>query len=306
MHEKIICFGEMLWDILPSGVMPGGAPMNVAVHFNYNGFSPAIISRIGDDLLGKSLVERLQEKGVATRYIQIDEKHPTSVVKANIGNKRDVVYEIAPSVAWDYIEYDEQVTQLISKCDLFIYGSLASRNKITYDTLLKYLLIARVKVFDVNMRPPHYSPKLIQLLMNHADIVKMNERELIEIMSWFGKIAPHKEAMTFIKQRFELDKILVSRGEKGAILLCEEGYIEHSGYQVEIEDTIGSGDAFLAAFLSKILQKAPIREAMEFACATGALVATKSGALPQFTQNEIKNFIHEQRLLKSKSGEKKS
>jgi fructokinase len=291
MDKKIVCFGEMLWDRLPSGDMPGGAPMNVAIHLKYNGFSPLFISRIGNDVLGENLMSVLKEKGISTTHIQVDNTHPTSIVKANIDNKREVNYDIPPAVSWDYIAYDEQVIQQVAKSRLFIYGSLASRSRATYDTLTKYIALASVKVYDVNLRPPHYSPKLIEQLLSYADIVKMNHYELIEIMSWFGKVISQPEAMEYIKLRFKLDKVLITRGEKGAILLDEKGFIEHNGFQVEVADTIGSGDAFLAAFLSKILKGMDAGQALAFASATGALVATKSGALPQFSDTEILDFV---------------
>ncbi|MDO1446437.1 carbohydrate kinase [Rhodocytophaga aerolata] len=291
MDQQIICFGEMLWDRLPSGDMPGGAPMNVAIHLTYNGISPLFISRIGNDVLGKKLVEVLKEKGIATSHIQVDNAHPTSIVKANIDNKREVSYEIPPAVSWDYIAYDEQVAKQIAQSKLFIYGSLASRSKATYDTLTKYIALAELKVYDINLRPPHYSPKLIEQLLSYADIVKMNHYELIEIMSWFGKVISQTEAMEYIKMRYKLDKVLITRGEKGAILLDEKGFVEHRGYRVEVADTIGSGDAFLAAFLSKMLKGEGVSQALAFAGATGALVATKSGAIPQFSDSYILNFI---------------
>jgi fructokinase len=291
MDQKITCFGETLWDILPSGAMPGGAAMNVAIHFKYNGFSPFFISRIGNDSLGKDLLEVLKNKGISTQYIQLDKIHPTGVVKANISNKHAVTYEVAEAVAWDFIEYDEQIASIIAGSDFFIYGSLAARSTTSHNTILQYLKFARYKVFDVNLRPPHYSPKLIQQLMSHANIVKMNYHELIEVLSWFGKIAPEKQAMEYIKQRFNLDMLLISRGEKGAIVLNEKDFVEHAGFKVKVEDTIGSGDAFLAAFISQLIKQVAPQQALEFASATGACVATRSGGLPQFSEKEIYNFI---------------
>lgn len=125
-QPQIICFGEVLWDVLPSGKMPGGAPMNVAIHLTYNGFSPLIISRVGNDDLGKELVRFLQQKNISTQWIQTGEAHLTGVVKANISDKNEVTYKIVEPVAWDYIQYDEQVGELVAASDVFIYGSLAA------------------------------------------------------------------------------------------------------------------------------------------------------------------------------------
>ncbi len=115
MMQKIICFGETLWDMLPSGKMPGGAPMNVAIHLTYHQFAPVIISRVGNDDLGKELLDFLHEKNVSTRYIQTGQTHLTGVVKANISNKTEVTYKIVEPVAWDYIQYDDAVADLVKQ-----------------------------------------------------------------------------------------------------------------------------------------------------------------------------------------------
>ena len=83
--------------------------------------------------------------------------------------------------------------------------------------------------------------------------------------------------------------LVVTRGENGASVLTNEGYFEHPGFQVKVEDTIGSGDAFLATFLSKTLQHTNTPIALEIACATGAYVATQRGATPSFSEQTIRN-----------------
>ncbi|QHT68931.1 carbohydrate kinase [Rhodocytophaga rosea] len=291
MNKKIICFGETLWDMLPDGAMPGGAPMNVAIHLHYQGYTPTILSRIGNDAAGKNLLSFLQEKGISTGYIQADETHQTGLVQADISNKTHVTYNIVALVAWDYIRYEEQAARLVQESDVFIYGSLASRSKTTCETLFKYLPLASLKVFDVNLRPPHYSPKQIQLLMDHASIIKMNHHELTEILSWYGQILPEKEGMEYLIQRFHTDVLLVTRGENGASVFTSAGYFEHPGFQVKVEDTIGSGDAFLAVFLHQYLSGMAISQILPFACAVGAYVATQRGATPVVPENAIRQLL---------------
>ena len=161
MNHKIICFGETLWDMLPSGHMPGGAPMNVAIHLKYNGYAPVVISRVGTDDLGEALLDFLTSKGLTTRFIQVGKTHLTGVVKVNVDDKNEVTYKIVEPVAWDYIQYDEAAARQVAESDVLVYGSLASRSATSRDTLLQYLPMARLKVFDVNLRPPYYSPERI-------------------------------------------------------------------------------------------------------------------------------------------------
>ncbi|GAA4442511.1 carbohydrate kinase [Pontibacter saemangeumensis] len=286
---QIICFGEVLWDILPSGKMPGGAPMNVAIHLSYNNFSPLVISRVGSDDLGKELLSFLREKNLSTEWIQVGETHLTGVVKANISDKNEVTYKIVEPVAWDYIQFDAQVADLVAASDVFIYGSLAARNPTTRQTLLRYLKLARFKVLDVNLRPPYYNQERIQELLQYADVAKMNHQELEEISGWFGWAGDGKEQMEAVRQHFNLQLLIVTRGEKGAAVVSEAGYHEHEGHRVEVEDTIGSGDAFLATFLKFYLHQEPVQKALARACLIGAYVATQKGATPRIDLSKFEN-----------------
>ncbi|WP_162052242.1 carbohydrate kinase family protein [Pontibacter pamirensis] len=288
-QPQIICFGEVLWDILPSGKMPGGAPMNVAIHLSYHNFSPLIISRVGSDDLGKELVRFLEEKNLSTQWVQIGQTHLTGVVKANISDKNEVSYKIVEPVAWDYIQYDGQVAELVAQSDVFIYGSLAARNQTTQETLLRYLKLARFKVMDVNLRPPYYNPERLKTLLNFADAVKLNHQELEEIAGWFGWSGNGQEQMQAMKTCFNLQLLIVTRGDKGAAVLTDAGYEEHNGYKVEVEDTIGSGDAFLATFLKNYLHQEPIQKALAEACLVGAYVATQKGATPHIDLAKFEN-----------------
>ncbi|MDB5263024.1 MAG: carbohydrate kinase [Adhaeribacter sp.] len=287
MNHKIICFGETLWDMLPSGHMPGGAPMNVAIHLKYNNYNPIIISRVGTDDLGDALVDFLKKKEVSTEYIQVGKTHLTGVVKVNVDDKNEISYKIVEPVAWDYIQYEPEVAKLIAQTDVFVYGSLAARSKTTRETLLQYLPIAKLKVFDVNLRPPHYNPERIQLLVQFADIVKMNNQELELIMGWFGRAGVEEQQMAYLREKFGLQMVILTRGEKGASVLTDEGYFQHEGYKVEVEDTIGSGDSFLATFLSHYLQAQPMAACLSKACLVGAFVASRKGATPAYDPQNL-------------------
>lgn len=291
MNTKIVCFGEMLWDILPTGKMPGGAPMNVAIHLQYQGFKPAVISRVGSDASGTALVEYLREKGVNTLHVQVDEKQPTGVVLANVSNRSEVTYDIVQPVAWDFIQVNGNVKQVTSESDYYIYGSLSARSETSRQTLLSLLEAAKVKVFDVNLRPPHYSREVLEPLLQQATIVKMNHHELMEIAGWHQESLDELSAMEFLKSQYALQTTIVTRGENGAAVLSTEGYFEQAGYAIEVEDTIGSGDTFLATFLSNIIKGKTYPEALQQACAMGALVATKKGATPKIAPEAVEQLI---------------
>ncbi|MDO1446911.1 carbohydrate kinase [Rhodocytophaga aerolata] len=291
MQPTIICFGETLFDVLPDGAVPGGAPMNVAIHLNYYGHSPVVVSRVGKDAAGTKLLAFLQEKGVSTAYIQQDDTYQTGIVEADVSESTHVIYTIVDPVAWDYIRYEDALAQVIEESNVFIYGSLASRNPTTRQTLLKYLPKASLKVFDVNLRSPHYSAEGIKELLPFADIIKMNHHELAEIAGWYGISADEKANMEYIRKLLNIPLILVTRGENGASCLTKDGYSEHPGFKVTVKDTIGSGDAFLAAFLHQYLQGKTPAEALPYACAAGAYVATQRGATPRVPESFIEELI---------------
>ena len=287
MNQKIICFGETLWDMLPSGHMPGGAPMNVAIHLKYNDYDPIIISRVGTDDLGEALVNFLKAKAISTQYVQQGITHLTGVVKVNVDDRNDITYKIVEPVAWDYIQYDEEVARIVTQSDVFVYGSLAARSPTTLETLLRYLPLAKLKVFDVNLRPPHYTQERIELLLQFADIVKMNHQELEIIAEWFGLTGDQEQQLEQVREHFGLQMVVLTCGENGAAVLTGKGYLKHPGFKVEVEDTIGSGDAFLATFLSNFLQQQPLPVCLERACMIGAYVATQKGATPVYNPAEI-------------------
>lgn len=292
MNGKIICYGEMLWDMLPDGKLPGGAPMNVAIHLQYQGLTPVVVSRVGHDGSGEELLGYLQQKGIGSQWVQVDEAHETGVVLVNVSNRSEVTYDIVQPVAWDYIQLQEGLEQVVAQSDYFLYGSLAARSETSRNTLLALLNVAKQKVFDVNLRPPHYAREVLEPLLQQADIVKMNHHELIGIAGWHQPFTDEKAGMAFLKDYYAVPTIIVTRGENGAAVLSGQGYFEQAGYPVEVEDTIGSGDAFLGTFLVHYIAGKSYPEALRQACAMGALVATRRGATPAIPPEAVAQLIN--------------
>ncbi len=298
----ITCFGEILWDVLPTGKQAGGAPMNVALHLRNVGLEAQLISRVGNDDLGRELLDFLHEKQIPTEYVQTGQSHLTGVAKANVSDANEVTYKLVQPVAWDYILPEPGLTDLVQQSDLFVYGSLAARSPQTHDTLLALLSVAKRRVFDVNLRAPHYERATVEDLLHRADIAKLNEHELAELSGWHN--APTDDlprTMAHLRDRYALDTLCVTLGADGAALLDASGFYRQTGFRVDVADTIGSGDAFLAAFLYKTLQGAPPPETLRFACAAGAYVATQHGATPPFSEQTILNqpFLFSPNQLKT-------
>ena len=290
--KSVVCFGEILWDHLPDGRRPGGAPMNVAYHLHKLGLQSHLISSIGDDLAGKDLLNFLDRIGVQTNWIQIDSDHDTSQVLASINNENEVTYEIVAPVAWDFIRWEKEIQELVSTSDAFVFGSLASRNEVSRSTLFKMLQNAGYKVFDVNLRAPHYSPEFISDLLGLADMVKINAAELSMIAEWndilYTKELDCIEAMF---KKFGMTEILITKGAQGATYYNSELTYEYPAYHIDVADTIGSGDSFLAAFLAMKLAGAPLETTLDYAVAMGAFITARSGACPEYSKTDFDRFI---------------
>lgn len=288
--KNVVCFGEVLWDILPNGPQPGGAPMNVTYHLHQHDINATLITRIGNDKYGTDLKTVFAEKGVDTSHFQIDTIHETGKVNATPDGKGNMTYDIVMPVAWDFISLEELIPGLVQEAGYFIYGSLAARSEMSRKTLLTLLEHGPKKVMDVNLRAPYYTKPILLDLMGKADFIKMNEDELKLIGKWFIDASDSKDVVRQISKDLDVSTMVVTLGASGALLYSNEQFYEHPGYQVEVEDTIGSGDAFLAGILSKLMADVDPAEALDYAVRLGALVATKKGGCPFYELSEVNSI----------------
>ncbi len=293
--NEILCIGEVLWDRLPSGAKPGGAPMNVALHLNAIGLDASIASSVGKDEAGQELIDFLRKSGVQTNLIQQDAKLPTSEVLVHLDANNNATYEICEPVAWDNIQLNSELDEKAKNSGLIIYGSLASRNETTRQTLLKLMDNEEaVKLIDVNLRKPYDKQDVLEVLLAKSDIVKLNDDELVVFARWHGiNSTSEKELIEWFVNHYKVDMLCVTRGEKGAIMFYNKEFYEHPGFKVNAVDTVGAGDAFLAGLVASFLQKKTPSEAIAFACATGAFVASKAGATPKYDMNEINAILNQ-------------
>lgn len=286
-QHKVVCFGEILWDVLPSGAKPGGAPMNVAYHLNKLGMSPAVISIVGKDKWGVDLTEILKGWKITTAYMQTTSLYPTGLVNAHVKENNEVEYDIVFPAAWDFISVNEELIKLVGTADYFVFGSLAARNEATRSTLYQLLKVANTRVLDINLRPPHFNQPLVEELLSKADILKLNDHEVKLISGWYQQANDINEQINIIQSKFSIPTILVTCGANGAIVKYSDSFYKHEGFKVTVADTIGSGDAFLAGFLSKFSAGATIDEALTFANKLGSFIASQEGACPTYSVDQI-------------------
>jgi len=264
--------------------------MNTAYHLNNLGVPASMISRVGKDILGDELLKWMREKKIPTPFMQTDDENKTGKVIPRFDDQQ-VFYDILRPAAWDFIQFENELFEQVRQSEYFIFGSLAARGTVSRKTLYRLLKTPALKVLDINLRPPHCNVKRIEFLLDHADIVKLNNLELDLISSWYEFPLEEKKQMKELQARFSIQTVITTRGEGGAAVLDGGEWLEMPSFKVEVKDTIGSGDAFLAGFLHQIMLGADLPKKLSFACALGAFVAMHEGACPDYSVQDIEQFI---------------
>lgn len=290
---NIVCFGEVLFDVFPDKSIIGGAPLNVALRLASLDINAKIISRIGDDVLGNTLKEYVKENNIATDTIQVDNQLETGQVLVHLDNKGSASYTINYPAAWDRIELDSLSEAIVKESNAFVFGSLVCRDEVSFSSLKSLLPLAHFKVFDVNLRTPFYKFEVLHELMNAADFIKFNDDELFEICAMMK--SPYnslEQNIRFIAENTNTKQICVTKGSHGAVLYINEKLFYNSGFKINVVDTVGSGDSFLAGLLSELLSDSNPQKAIDFGCALGAIVAQNQGANAKISKSEILNFMN--------------
>ena len=290
--SKVVSFGEVLWDKLPSEKVAGGAPLNFGYRLNSFEKSISIISKVGDDALGKKLIKFLNKNGLDTEHLQISKIYKTGEVNVSIDKNGIADYDILNPVAWDDISLNSKNIALTKNSSIFVFGSLICRNTTSRKTLKELLKIAPFKLFDVNLRFPYYDLNLIKELMMCSDFIKFNHEEITEISSIYTKKKTSLENMIkTISEKTKTYDICVTMGEKGACYYTNNTFYFQDGFKINVSDTVGAGDSFLATLVEGILNKTKPQEILKKACAVAALVASKRGATTKVSLTEINNLI---------------
>lgn len=299
----ILGIGELLWDILPeekrAGSAPqdmgmlGGAPANFAVMAGRLGNHAVILSRIGRDPLGRSAIDKLDPMPVDTSALEVDPLHETGRVTVAFV-KGEPRYTVHQPVAWDFMELSDEWVKLAERADAICFGSLAQRGVESRKTIQALAANARatsIRVFDVNLRAPFYSPEVIQESLELATVVKMNEDEAPLILDLLG--LPQDTGHTLqtpnylrncadrLLEEFPgLALVAITRGGRGSLLVNRSEWHDYPGLPVKVVDTIGAGDAFTAAMTHSLLRGASLAAINEAGNRCGGWVASQPGAMP--------------------------
>lgn len=295
MEKKIVAFGEVVWDIFPTGRILGGTPSNMAFRCNSFGEEGILLSRVGNDELGRLALKRLAELGISTCNIQIDSVFPTGVVNITFDENNEPVYRVPTDVAFDHIEFTSEALKLVRDADCLFFGLLPQRFGISKNTIRELIKESPVsiKFFDLKLFHHFFNVGVVEELLSCSHIVRVKEKEigfLIEKLHLDCKdIIEFGEALT---GKYNVQLVLFTRGKKGVMAFHkDEGVYADSGYKVAKVDNVGSGMAFSAGFLHLYLHGQSLQDALQFGNAAGALSTTKSGATSFFGMDDVLNFM---------------
>jgi fructokinase len=283
MSDEIVCVGEILWDALPEGLFLGGAPFNVARHLHALGEEVAFASRVGDDQLGREASRRLRAQGLDDALVQTDDTLPTGFVRVALDAATgEPDYEIVEPAAWDAIARTDVLAERAETAAALVYGSLAQRATPSRQTIQRLWQTDALCVFDVNLRPPYDDRAVVEPSLEAADVVKLNDAELDRLRAWFGLAEGTEATMADLADAFGCRAVCVTWGSDGARLWNDGACWHHPGYDVEVADTVGAGDAFLSALLAGLLDGRAGDALLALANRLGAFVAARSGAAPAY------------------------
>ena len=282
MAPLILGVGELLWDLLPTGKQLGGAPANFAYHAHALGADARLVSSVGDDPLGREAVDRLRSLGLPTDCITTALGRPTGTVEVDLldGQPR---YAIRTDVAWDWPFIPVAVRRVAAGAAAVCFGSLAQRTAYAEEVIRRLIYAApdtALRVFDVNLRPPFYTERVLDYSLQVANAVKLNDEELPVLAAIFGLAGDAREQIAALADRFDLRHVAYTRGGRGSLLWSGDTWSEHPGAAVTVVDAIGAGDAFTAAWVVGLLAGRPLDAVHAHANAVAAYVCTRSGATP--------------------------
>ena len=291
MKNIIVGLGEILWDVFPERKILGGAPANFAYHISQFGFNGYAVSAIGKDLLGKEILDSLKQKGLNHLIESTD--FPTGEVKVSVDNWGVPQYKICEGVAWDNIPFTPALASLAKETQVVCFGSLAQRNEVSRATIHAFLDAMpkdSLKIFDINLRLHYYTKEVIEFSLEKADILKINDEEVVKIAQLFGWEGTEKEICKQLLSKYQLDILILTKGTEGSWVLTpkEESFLPTP--KITIADTVGAGDSFTAAFIASHLHGRCLVASHQLAVEVSAYVCQQHGAMPRLADAHLELF----------------
>lgn len=284
MSFRVFGIGEALWDLLPTGQQLGGAPANFTYHAQNLGADASLITRMGDDFLGKEALQQFKHKNLSSKLIQIDTQHPTGMVDVTFPTPCNPKYTIRDNAAWDYLEATQQALESIGDADAICFGSLSQRSAPAcraVNSLLQAAPKNSLIVFDINLRQDFFTPTTLNKSLQLANILKLNSDEMDHLSRLFKIDGTHEQKISWLAKTYDLHTVALTLGSEGSMLYHQGDWSTEPTKKIDIVDTIGAGDAFTAALVMGLLQGLKPHISHQFAAEVSGYVCSQPGGMPQ-------------------------
>jgi len=246
-----------------------------------------MISAVGDDARGREAIELLKEYSIQTDLIQISDHATTGSVAVELDENGKPTFTIHENSAWDYLSWRSDFESRITHADLVYFGTLGQRSELSRETIRRAMKLAQSagipRLLDVNLRAPFFDKVMIRESIGHASILKLSDDELEEVCSACC-VSPSKspeESLRELLDSCHLDRVIMTRGAKGALLVSNDQTYDQPGIPTTVRDTVGAGDSFTAAFAIGMLRGDAYEKILRDACETAAAVCAQLGAVPE-------------------------
>lgn len=300
----MVGIGEALFDVFEDGSERlGGAPLNFTVHaaqlLRDRGERCAMVSRVGNDAKGDAVVAELASRDVVTSYLQRDAEHATGVAHVYAKPRANGdEFEIVRDAAWDFLEPSVELDALAESCKVLCFGTLGCRREANREAIEGMVSKASqaIRLFDANLRQDYYDISVLRRGCAMATALKINQREL-GVLAEMLKLRGNRDGdyILALFDRFPLEQILLTRGERGCVLYAGTSRFEGAAVapyedSPDGKDAVGAGDAAAAAFAVGLYTQMPLADVVELANRAGAWVASRKGGTPELPA-EIRNLV---------------
>ncbi len=281
---NVLSFGEIIWDVYENEKFIGGAPFNLAAHCSKQGANAFMLSAVGNDDLGKAAIKEVKKQNVKTAFISTLDEKQTGQCIVTLDKSGVPSYNVLTDTAYDYIKFPETARDLCF--DVFCFGTLALRSEANRATVQKALRSLKIrKVYcDVNIRPPFFSDEVILFALENANILKISDEELHYVYKACG-LNEETAKLSDIYECFQnLDFILLTQGEKGAVVYeCKAAKLfSQAAPEVTVGSSVGAGDSFGATFLCEFEKTKDVKKSLSKAIEISAFVVSKKEAIPEY------------------------
>ncbi|MDO5392835.1 MAG: carbohydrate kinase [Eubacteriales bacterium] len=319
MGEKqfdVVALGELLIDFTENGVSdqgnqlfeanPGGAPCNVLAMLTKLGKKTAFIGKVGNDMFGRRLKDSLEEVGIDTRNLVMDEEVHTTLAFVHTFEDGDRDFSFYRNPGADMMLTKGEVQdELIKSSRIFHFGTLSSTHEGVREATRHAIQVAKenglIITFDPNLREPLWkdledAKAEIEYGMGQCDVLKISDNE-VEFMTGTND---YTAGVAKIRERFDIPLILVTMGKEGSRAYYDGRIVEAAPFlQENTIETTGAGDTFCASILNYVLEHGlegltdeQLLEMITFANAGASLITTRKGALRVMPEKqEVLDFI---------------